>query len=173
MDVVARRRSDDVRSVGDPSSASRGRTWRTRCVTTESPRHAHYPRRDGGDRGVGHRGDATRTTSAVPDPSASSTGASANADTQAALNATCVADFAALEGDLQYYVILHGVNPRAGTSWFTTGSSASVIASWPSGPGHFRFTWHGRGLGVTPPHGDSSMGSTGKGSSSGCYAQWS
>ena len=101
-----------------------------------------------------------------------SAGKSTNVVTEAALSATCVADFTSLTTALQVYATLHGANPPAGTSWVLGIQSGSAsLTSWPSDPGHFTFKWNGTTLTVVPRRGASSGGSVGSAaSSSGCYA---
>ena len=101
-----------------------------------------------------------------------SAGESNNAVLQAALSATCVADFTSISTAVQVYATLHTSDPPAGTSWVPGVQSwAALLQSWPSDPGHFSFTWDGTTLGVVPRHGAASAGSAGSAaSSSGCYA---
>jgi len=104
-----------------------------------------------------------------------STGESNIAAIQAALTATCIADYQTLSTAVQVYTTLHSANPPAGTSWATgIESGSSLIQSWPSDPGHFTFTWNGSALGVVPVRGTASRGSDGSaGAASGCYASMS
>ena len=119
---------------------------------------------------VGGTGGNTLPT--TPHETTTSAGESNNVAIQAALGATCVADFAALSTALQVYTALHSVNPPAGTTWVRgIESGSTLMESWPSDPGHFTFTWNGSALGVVPRHGATSTGSAGsQNSSSGCYA---
>lgn len=119
---------------------------------------------------VGGTGGNTLPT--TPHETTTSAGEPNNAAIQAALSATCVADFESLSTALQVYATLHSTNPPVGISWVAgVQSGSTLLQSWPSDPGHFSFTWNGTALGVVPFHGAPSTGSAGNvSSSSGCYA---
>ena len=117
----------------------------------------------------GTRGSSLPTTPLTT----TSAGESNNAAIEAALRVTCIADYETLSTALQVYATLHGTNPPAGTAWISgVQSGATLIESWPSDPGHFRFTWNGAELGVVPRSGTSSPRSMGApGSHNGCFAK--
>jgi hypothetical protein len=102
--------------------------------------------------GVDHPGSPAVTTPTIVASGAAS----------AALRAVCVADFEALSAALRVYEVTHGAPPAPGTSWALAGTGgARLLATWPSDPGHFRFTWNGATLGVVPRRGTRSVASAG------------
>src|ERR1035437_7085487 len=79
---------------------------------------------------VGGTGGNTLPT--TPHETTTSVGESNNAAIQAALSATCVADFESLSTALQVYATLHSTNPPVGISWVAgVQSGSTLLQSWP------------------------------------------
>lgn len=117
-------------------------------------------------------GGGVATLPTTPLVTSTSTGEPVNVALQASLTASCVADFQTLTTALQVYSALHNADPPAGISWASgIESGSTLVASWPSDPGHFTLTWNGKELGVAPVHGTASVGSPGAArDANGCYA---